>query len=290
MLDGRVWIAGGSNGAADLSSTEIFDPANGTLQAAAPMTMPRQGHLAFRLPNNNQILLAGGTSDGKAVAAADLYTPWTGTLTAVESLSTPRGLASGAALPLRGSVLIAGGNNGARASASAEAFSFATFATDQSDYAPDSTMTITGAGLQPGETVRLLIHRVPGQESDVTISAVADANGNISTSQFKTGPSDRGNRFNVTATGLRSGQQGQITAKLAGPHIALNKSANPTTYSSVGTVTTYTYRILNSGDVTWLARTRSATTSWGRYRAAPDCYPRMQSLSARQLTPSPKTI
>ena len=246
MLDGRVLVAGGSDVSTELSSVEIFDPAKGAFQQAAPMAAPRQGHLAFRLPNNNQILLAGGSSAGKAVAATALYTPWTAKFKTVEPLSTPRTHASGAALPNRASLLIAGGNSGVSANATAESFSFATIRTDQSDYPPGSTVTIAGSGWQAGETVQIVIHEVPTVEADATISAVADASGNISNSQFQTDNNDVGVTFYVTATGPQSGSQAQTT--FMDSNVGLTKpTLSPGSPVSYGTVVTVTSTALGIG-------------------------------------------
>jgi hypothetical protein len=241
MLDGRVLIAGGSDGSAELSSVETFDPVKGAFQPAALMAAPRQGHLAFRLPNNNQILLAGGTSAGNAVATTELYTPWTGKFRSVDPLSTPRAGASGAALPLKSKVLITGGNGGGNsglsAMATAESFSFVTITTDQSDYPPGSTVTITGAGWQPGETVQIVIHEVPTVEPDVTLTAVADASGNISNNQFQTDNNDLGVNFYLTATGLQSGSQAQAT--FADGNVVLSSpTLSPSSPVSYGTPVT----------------------------------------------------
>src|SRR3989454_12344368 len=81
LLNGQVLVAGGNNivtnpdgstTTVDLASAEIFDPSTGTFSAAASaLATPRQGHLAFLLPHNNNVLIVGGTSVGAPVASSE---------------------------------------------------------------------------------------------------------------------------------------------------------------------------------------------------------------------------
>ncbi|MGH6631373.1 MAG: Kelch repeat-containing protein, partial [Burkholderiales bacterium] len=71
LLDGKVLIAGGSNGEAGLASTEIYNPADGSFSAGAPLSAPRRGHSAILLPNNNSVLIAGGSSAGSDLSSAE---------------------------------------------------------------------------------------------------------------------------------------------------------------------------------------------------------------------------
>ncbi len=80
LLDGRVLVAGGNHTVinadgtstpTDLASAEIFDLSTGTFSAvASALATARQGHLAFLLPHNNNVLIVGGTSAGTAVASS----------------------------------------------------------------------------------------------------------------------------------------------------------------------------------------------------------------------------
>ena len=209
LLDGRVLVAGGSNGQTDLTSAEIFDPSAGTFSpATSALATPRQGHLAFLLPHNNNVLIVGGTSAGAPVAASELFTPWQGTFAGTGALTTARSSASGSAMQQDGLLLVAGGSdaNGA-ALASAELYGFATVKTDQADYSPGTTVTITGSGWQPGETVTLSLVEWPLIDTHAPLTAVADANGNIFNSQFSPDAHDIGILFYLTATGAASQAQ-----------------------------------------------------------------------------------
>jgi uncharacterized repeat protein (TIGR01451 family) len=210
MLNGRVLIAGGSDGVAELASAEIFNPADGTIQSAGQMNSQRQGHLAIRLPNNNGILLVGGKAAGAPLASAEVYVPWTGTFQTIDSLSVGRSNAVAASVK-KGGLLLAGGLSAKGITVTAETLSYATIATDKSDYAPGDTVTITGTGWQPGETVQIVIHEDPTVEPDVTLTAVADSAGNISNNQFQPDGGDVGTIFYVTATGLQSGLTAQTS-------------------------------------------------------------------------------
>src|SRR5215471_7286101 len=212
MANGQILIAGGTNGSAELASAEIFNPIRGTVQAAGSMSSARQGHLAFRLPHNNEILLAGGAAAGAPIASSEVYIPWAGAFQPIESLSIPRAQALGAATGRTGLLLVAGGRiTTGGASLTAEALSYATVMTDQSDYSPGQTVTITGTGWQPGETVQLVLHETPAVEPDQTLTANADASGNILNTEFKPDSLDVGITFTLTATGLTSGLQAQTT-------------------------------------------------------------------------------
>ena len=68
MLGGHVLVVGGNDGANDLATAEIFEPATGSFFGTGATQVARSGHIAVLLPNNNQVLIAGCTSAGTAVA------------------------------------------------------------------------------------------------------------------------------------------------------------------------------------------------------------------------------
>ena len=71
LADGRVLVAGGSNGSAFVASAEIYDPATGTWTATGSMATPRYGHTATRLADG-RVLVAGGVSR-HYLASAELF-------------------------------------------------------------------------------------------------------------------------------------------------------------------------------------------------------------------------
>jgi len=207
-LDGKVAVIGGSNGSQDLASAEIFDPATGQITlSASNLATPRSGHNAFLLPNNNSILIVGGTSGGTDLNSAELYFPWTDSFQTTGAMSTARLGMTGSALGQDGRFLAAGGTN----LASTELYGFASVKTDAADYPPGSTVTITGSGWRPGETVTLTLVESPLFDTHGPYNVVADGNGNISDSSFVTDEHDLNIRFYLTAVGSQSGVQAQNT-------------------------------------------------------------------------------
>src|SRR5437667_5847101 len=207
LLDGTVVVIGGSNGTADLASAEFFDPAANNFSAAGNLGTARSQHSAFLLPNNNEVLVIGGKSAGNDLASAELYIPWQKAFQVTGAMATPRSDATGAALTkVDGRLLIAGGSN-----ASAELYGFAMVKTDAADYAPGTIVTITGSGWQPGETVTLSMVESPLIDTHPTMTAVADAFGNISNNQFSPDMHDLDVRFYLTATGSQSQAQNTFT-------------------------------------------------------------------------------
>lgn len=89
--------------------------------------------------------------------------------------------------------------------------STAVVATDKDDYPPGETVTITGAGWQPGETVSLTLHEDPLQHADRVLTAVADENGGFVNTEFAPEEHDLGVRFVLTAVGQSSGHRAQTT-------------------------------------------------------------------------------
>ncbi|HAL71581.1 MAG TPA: hypothetical protein DCP71_07390 [Verrucomicrobiales bacterium] len=107
LADGRVLVAGGTNGAA-LASAQIYDPTLGTWSATGSMPDIRQVHEAVRLLDGRVLVSGGYDSTGVSQTSA-LYNPATGTWTTA-NLNTPRVDHVMTLLP-NGKVLIAGGRN-----------------------------------------------------------------------------------------------------------------------------------------------------------------------------------
>ena len=60
----------------------------------------------------------------------------------------------------------------------------ATITSDLPDYEPGQTVTLTGSGWTPGETVTIVLHRQPLVQPDTVLTAVADASGTITNTSF----------------------------------------------------------------------------------------------------------
>jgi hypothetical protein len=215
LLDGRVLVAGGatdsSNGPIELASAEMFDPSTGLFSTmSANLARARQGHQAFLLPNNSNVLIVGGAFGGQPVPIAELFSAWQQRFTLTGSNVVARTNTTASPMRQDGIFLAAGGSDASgNALASTELYGFSTVKTDQSDYAPGSIVTITGSGWQPGETVTLTLVESPLIDTHPPMIAVADANGNIFNNQFSPDVHDLNIRFSLTAVGSQSGLQAQ---------------------------------------------------------------------------------
>jgi len=248
LLDGTVALVGGNDGSNDLASIEIYDAAAGTIVASpASLTTARSGHQALLLPHNGSVLVVGGTSAGTELASAELFAPWNTAVQATGAMASARTGAAGAPLStVDGLLLVAGGQNASTGTlASGELYGFATVKTDQSDYAPGTTVNITGSGWQPGETVTLTLVESPNIDTHPPMTAVADQNGNISNSQFSPDSHDLDVRFYLTAAGAQS--QAQTTFTDAQVLKNYQASISPTT-DTAGHTTSYSITIANCTD------------------------------------------
>src|SRR5439155_2830838 len=88
-------------------------------------------------------------------------------------------------------------------------------------------VTITGAGWQSGETVTLDIQEDPPGNPGTTLSATADADGNILNTEFALEETDAGLGFILTATGLSSGSIAQTTFTDTGGQVCTNDLQGP---------------------------------------------------------------
>src|SRR5438477_9050045 len=169
-------------------------------------------------------------------------------------MATPRSDASGAALTRAdGRVFIAGGS-----SASAELYGFATVKTDAADYPPGTIVTITGTGWQPGETVTLTLVESPLIDTHPTMTAVADAFGNISNTQFSPDLYDISIRFYLTASGSQS--QAQNTFMDSKPNTVTVGTQSPNPVAPGGS-TAYTVTVNFNGNGTSCTSPLSVTTA-----------------------------
>lgn len=157
--------------------------------------------------------------------------------------------------------MVAGGSG----LASSEYYGFATVKTDADDYAPGTIVNITGSGWQPGETVSLLLHEDvdPPFHADRTLTAVADAFGNIANSDFAPESHDIGVRFYLTATGASS--QARTTFTDAVSFNTLTVGAQTPSPISPGSSSTYGLTLGFSGSgTTGCSATLSIVTGAGQ--------------------------
>ncbi len=150
LLDGRIFFAGGSDGKQESASAEIYNPKTGALAPAASMSVPRAGHVAIRVPNNNSVMIAGGNARGGLVLATELYIPW---WNSYKLFGGPPGQQAKA----KESPNAAGAADVAGVCDVGSALP--TLFTDQADYKPGQTATISGCGWAARSTVSLVLVR-----------------------------------------------------------------------------------------------------------------------------------
>ncbi len=216
LIDNRVLVAGGNDGAQDLASAELFYPATQEFfPVDTALTQARAGHTAVLLPHNGAVLIAGGTASGAPVNTTDLFLPtmfpdpytWSmGTFGPAEHLTHARSQAVSGPMGDDGYAFVAGGG-----AAEGEAYAFVTLKTDKDDYAPGQAALITGSGWHPGEEVTLVFQEDPAVHPDYTLTLTADGDGNISHDAWAPEGHDLNVRFYLMATGAQSHRRAQMT-------------------------------------------------------------------------------
>jgi hypothetical protein len=229
LFDGRIAVIGGNDGSGDLASAEIYDPVAAAWTVVTGGT-PRSHHLAIALPYNNAVLLTGGS----AGMATDLFVPWVnnnqGALVATSASAASHNGGFAAPLSTEGLLLAGAGDAGA----ATELYRFATVRTDQDDYTPGQTVTITGTGWQPGEQVTVTLLESPNIDTHPAITVTADANGKIADSSFVTDQHDFQVRFFVYAHGSASDAATSFTDGGGAVAVAGVNSTTATTFSYTG--------------------------------------------------------
>jgi hypothetical protein len=110
LADGRVLLAGGSDGFATLNSAQLYDPVANTTTPVGNMVRARRGHTATRLPDG-KVLIAGGWFNATTlVREAEIFDPATFQFTSAGDMVTARKQHQ-ATLLANGAVLITGGSS-----------------------------------------------------------------------------------------------------------------------------------------------------------------------------------
>jgi Galactose oxidase, central domain len=233
LPDGKVQAIGG-----DAERTmELFNPA-GYFSSLVHLAGTASSESAA-LRNAGRVAIIGATA--RPISDATATIGERGSVLPVQSLLDRIGH-SVTEIPEAGLAIAAGGVSSAgRYQQTAVLFeaSSATVTTDQTDYAPGQTVTITGTGWLPGETVSLNLHRDTNDPPDTVLTAVADANGDITNSDYVCQEFDLGITFLLTATGETSGYTAQTTftdARQLDLTFAGSGSGSVTMTPSTGTV------------------------------------------------------
>ena len=160
LLNGDILVVGGvggANGTTELAAAEKLATATGAFIPANGLPGPRQGHQAVRLPSNAGVLVVGGTAFGQPLRNVDLFLPES----QVFRMTSPTEMehTSGALAPVGTGLAMSAGGAG---TAAVEAYAFTTVTTDYEDYAPGTTVTMTGSGWTPNEPVTLVLREELG--------------------------------------------------------------------------------------------------------------------------------
>ena len=232
LLDGSILLAGGRDETTDLASAEIVDAlASSTSAVPGGLAVARRGHLALFLIHNSSVLIAGGSSAGSDLTSCELYLPARKEFVATSSQGFEGTGGFASALAQEGIAMAAGGGG----TATAGIYGFATLKTDKDDYAPEQTVTISGSGWEPGETVSLLLKEDPETHEGHEWSVTADESGAILDTSFAPEWHDQGVRFYLTATGSLS--EAQTTFTDGTPTRITTSSMSPGTGSCRSTIT-----------------------------------------------------
>lgn len=114
LPNGKIMVAGGTDGTVTLASAELLDPSTSTWVSAGTMTYSRSNHTATMMPNGN-ILVAGGYTQGVttgSISGTDIYFPSENTWVRTTPMNMARQSHSAVMIPrgpYGGQILVIGG-------------------------------------------------------------------------------------------------------------------------------------------------------------------------------------
>jgi N-acetylneuraminic acid mutarotase len=122
LNDGRILIAGGTDGATVIPEAEIYDPSSNTVSPAGRLNAARTSHSAVLL-DNGEVLVIGGSGSNGDLASIERFDPQTNTWSVVGALRTARRDHT-ATLVGDGGIVIVGGIHGRVPIASVEYYRY----------------------------------------------------------------------------------------------------------------------------------------------------------------------
>lgn len=121
LLNGKVLVAGGRNSGGVLSSSELYDPANGAWTSTTGTMVFNRTHHTATLLRDGKVLIAGGDNGSTALNSAALYDPVSGFWMGTNNLGVARVAHTATLLP-NGNVLVVGGDASGAPTTSAEVY------------------------------------------------------------------------------------------------------------------------------------------------------------------------
>jgi hypothetical protein len=111
LENGKVLIAGGSDGSSRLNAAELFNPETNAFESAGTMQSPRNAHSATKLKDGKVLLTGGEITRGEISSDAELYDSRTNAFTRISAKMNTIRYKHDAVLLADGSVLIFGGSD-----------------------------------------------------------------------------------------------------------------------------------------------------------------------------------
>ncbi len=228
LKNGDILIVGGLRDGRELASAEIFDVEKLEFSPAhSPLRAARRSPVLNVLPDG-KVQVIGGDKE----SSLEMFNPDGEYFTAQARLAgDPDAVAKTwragktfdreayTVTRLTNQILVTGGENSRGEKLKTVSFvedSPATVTTDDTDYAPTETVTITGSGWLPGETIRLTLRR-DNDAPDTVLTAGAGDDGTFTNADYVVEWSDLNVTFLLTAVGQTSGYTAQTAFADAGP-------------------------------------------------------------------------
>ena len=122
VINGKIYVMGGHNGAVALASVEAYNPATNTWATMASMKEPRYYYSSVEL--DGKVYVIGGHNGSKILSSVEVYDPATNTWTSLPNMKEARHYTS--AVVCNGKIYVIGGHSGSAILSSIEVYDPAT--------------------------------------------------------------------------------------------------------------------------------------------------------------------